>query len=310
MIRMDLRQLRYFAEVVEAGSLTAAATKLHLSQPSLSVAMTRLETEAGVPLLTRSPRGAEPTSAGRYLLDASSRLLGDLDDIMSTLARFGSGLEGSLTVAAVPVLMWHRLPALLRTHAIHAPQVEVRLVDPPPWGAIDLVQQGRADVAAIMVADHDAFRERYASEFDVVDWGDVPLVAALPPEPAAQDSPIPHSQDPLPLSAFGGNTLILPQRTAAVPSLPEAVEEALAEHGVHPKAVRVTETIQTSIPLIQAGMAWGILPDPDRRSLERFALTVRELDPAPTPLRALLLTRRESREDPTIQRLIHTKLAQ
>jgi DNA-binding transcriptional LysR family regulator len=129
---MELRHLRYFVAVVEAGSITAAAAQLHLSQPSLSVAVSQLEADVGVRLLERSPRGARPTSAGRFLLDAASRLLGEVDDVVAALGRFGSGLAGSLTIAAVPVLMWHRVPALLRTHALAAPDLEVQLVDPPP----------------------------------------------------------------------------------------------------------------------------------------------------------------------------------
>jgi LysR family hca operon transcriptional activator len=61
----ELRHLRYFIAVVEAGSLTeAAAEKLHTSQPSLSRQIRDLEYEVGVPLLTRSVSGVVPTAAG------------------------------------------------------------------------------------------------------------------------------------------------------------------------------------------------------------------------------------------------------
>lgn len=282
---MELRHLRYFAAVAQAGSLTAAAAQLHMSQPPLSVAIAKLEAELGVPLLVRTPRGVEPTSAGRYLLDASSRLLGDVDDLVATLGRFGAGAAGALTMAAVPVLMWHRLPRLLRAHAAEAPEVEIRLVDPPPWTAIDMVEERRADLAAVVVAQPGRFVRRHRGSLRVVDWGEVPIVAALPPE--ERDAP-----DPLPLSTFDGQTVLLPRRTSAVPSLPEAVEEAFRRHGVTPAAVRVTETIQTSLPLIEAGLARAILPDPDRASLAgRFDVTVRRLEPEPRPLRALVLAR-------------------
>lgn len=294
---MDLRQLRYFAAVVEAGSFTAAAAQLHLSQPPLSVAIAKLEADVGVPLLVRTSRGVEPTSAGRYLLDASSRVLGEVDDIVSALGRFGSGVAGSLTLAVVPVLMWHRLPGLLRAHAAEAPDVEIRLVDPPPWTAIDMLQQRTADLAAIVVADPQRFAQRHRGTLDVVDWGEIPLVAAFPRDEA--DAP-----DPLPLRAFDGRVVVLPRRTSAVPSLPEAVEDAFRRHGVVPAAIRTVETIQTSLPLIEAGLACAVLPDPDRRSLERFDVVVRRLDPEPRPLRALVLTRAGAGSDATTARLL------
>ncbi|MBL5975087.1 MAG: LysR family transcriptional regulator [Candidatus Leucobacter sulfamidivorax] len=294
---MELRVLRYFSAVVEAGSLTAAAAALRLSQPSLSVAIGRLETELGVPLLVRSPRGVEPTSAGRYLLDASARVLGDVDEIARTIRRYGEGLAGSLTIAAVPVLMWHRLPRLLRAYAAEAPDVEVGLVDPPPWTALDLLQQGRADLAAIVVEDPGRFARRHRDEFEIVDWGEVPLVAVLPPDEEAV-------ADPLPIGALNGRRLVLPRRMAAVPSLPEAVEALLRRHGVVPERVDTAPTIQTSLPLVESGLAAAILPDPDRASLARFDVTVRRLVPEPPPLGALALARRGARGDAALARLL------
>lgn len=294
---MELRSLRHFAAVVEAGSLTAAAAHLHLSQPSLSVSMVKLEAELGVPLLVRSTRGVEPTSAGRFLLDASSRVLGDVDDMVAALRRFGDGTAGSLTIAAVPVLMWHRLPRFLREYAAEVPGVDVRLVDPPPWTAIDMLQQRKVDLAAIVVADPGRFARRHRGSFDIVDWGEVPLVAVLPPDEA--DAP-----DPLPLAVFEGASVVLPRRTAAVPSVPEAVDEAFALHGVVPAALRTVETIQTSLPLIEAGLARSILPDPDRASLARFNVTVRRLEPEPRPLRALVLTRAGASADAAVGRFL------
>lgn len=301
---MELRALRYFVAVVEAGSLTAAATQLRLSQPSLSVAIARLETEVGVPLLTRSPRGVEPTAAGRYLLDASSRVLGEVAEIGATLSRFGTGLAGTIAIAAVPVLMWARVPRLLRDFAREAPEVEVRPVDPPPWAAIDMLQRRRVDLAAVLVADPSRFARRHGDEFDIVDWGEVPVVAALPPEnPEAPGEPgVPSA--PLPLRAFTGATVLLPHRTAAVPSLPEAVEATFRKHGVVPGAIRTVETIQSGMPLIEAGLAWGLLPDPDHTSLARFDVTVRQVTPAPEPLRALVLTRKGAAADPTLRRFV------
>jgi len=73
---MELRHLRYFVPVAEAGSLTvAAAQKLHTSQPSLSRQIRDLEDEVGTPLLTRRARGIELTPAGRAFLDNARAVL-------------------------------------------------------------------------------------------------------------------------------------------------------------------------------------------------------------------------------------------
>ena len=67
---MELRHLRYFVAVADAGSLTVAAEqKLHTSQPSLSRQIRDLEQEVGVPLMNRGAHGVELTSAGKAFLD-------------------------------------------------------------------------------------------------------------------------------------------------------------------------------------------------------------------------------------------------
>lgn len=294
---MELRQLHYFTTVVASGSFTAAAAALHMSQPPLSVSIAKLEREVGVSLLVRTPRGVEPTSAGRYLLDAASRIQGDVDEIISTLRQFGQGTVGSLTLAAVPVLNWFRIPQVLRSFALSTPEVEIRLVDPPPWQALDMLENRTADIAAVMVADHGLFAERHRSTFRIIDWGEVPLVAALPPGE--------HSvPDPLPLSAFAARDILLPRRTAAVPSLPEAVDMAFSTHGITPRSIRTTETILTGLPLVEAGLTSAILPDPDGQSLDRFNITRRAISPAPPALRALLLVSRAGGTNPMVERFI------
>lgn len=294
---MELRHLRYFIAVVEAGSLTAAAARLHMSQPPLSVAITQLESTLGVQLLTRTSRGVEPTSAGRYLLDASSRILGDLEQLASTLGRFGSGMAGSLTMAAVPQLMWRRIPQLLRDFASVAPGVDIRLIDPPPWTALDMLSDARADLAAIVVTDAQRFMQRHRANYRITDWGQVPMVAVLPPE----DDDV---AQPLPLETFNDQVVLVPQRTSAVPSVPEAVDTIFQRHGVVPREIRTTETIQTALPLIEAGQARAILPDPDGVSLAtRFDVTIRQLDPQPDPLRALAISRL-NQLNPALERLL------
>src|SRR5580704_12069772 len=162
---MEIRELRYFRAVVEAGSMMAAAATLHMSQPPLSQAIRKLETELGVQLLTRSARGVQPTSAGMYLLEAGSRLISEMDELSEHLRRHAEGTAGTLTVAAVPALMWARMPALIREHGDASPQVEIRLIDPPPWTIIDMVIERKADLGFLLVSEAETFVERYRDRF-------------------------------------------------------------------------------------------------------------------------------------------------
>ncbi|WP_433442210.1 LysR family transcriptional regulator [Nonomuraea sp. CA-141351] len=76
---VELRQLRYFAAVAEAGTVTEAARRLRIAQPSLSQQIRILERRIGTPLFRRLPQGMEPTEAGRLLLDGVHRAFGELN---------------------------------------------------------------------------------------------------------------------------------------------------------------------------------------------------------------------------------------
>jgi LysR family transcriptional regulator, benzoate and cis,cis-muconate-responsive activator of ben and cat genes len=296
---MEIRELRYFRAVVEAGSIMAAAAALHMSQPPLSLAIRKLETEVGVQLLTRSARGVVPTSAGMYLLEAGSRVIGEVDELTEHLRRHGEGTGGVLTVAAVPALMWARIPELLREHASDYPDVEMRFNDPPPWTIIDMVVGRKADIGFLIVSEAAAFIDRYSDRFDAVAWEDVPLVAAFGPERA--DLP-----DPVSLSIFEHETLVLPRRTLAVPSVPDVVASALSQHGVIPAHTRISETIQTGLPLISAGLAATVLPDAGNSSLRGMNLTVRAIREPLAPLTAIAICRRRGDASPTARRLFES----
>lgn len=102
---MDFRQLEYFQAVVEAGSVSRAAKKLNLTQPPVSLAVTKLERELGVRLLERTAKGVHPTSAGLYLLANGGRLVAERDRLAETLVRMGDGVVGDLRIGVEPMVI-------------------------------------------------------------------------------------------------------------------------------------------------------------------------------------------------------------
>ena len=93
----DLEQLRTLAAVVDAGSLTAAAPRVFLSQSSVSEQIRKLEARAGQSLLTRSKAGVSPTEAGLRLLGYARRILAMSDEAFRDL--HGETLQGELRLA-------------------------------------------------------------------------------------------------------------------------------------------------------------------------------------------------------------------
>jgi DNA-binding transcriptional LysR family regulator len=93
---MELRELRAFVAIVEEGGLSAAARRLHVSQPSLTQTVRTLERELGTQLLTRTSTGATPTEAGRTLATEARAVLARYQQAVAAVARHGSTAGGVL----------------------------------------------------------------------------------------------------------------------------------------------------------------------------------------------------------------------
>jgi DNA-binding transcriptional LysR family regulator len=99
---MEFRELSAFVAIAEEGGLSAAARRLHISQPALSQTVNALERELGVSLLVRSSTGVQPTEAGMTLLVEARAILARRDLAMVTMAEATVG-TGSVIRLGVPL---------------------------------------------------------------------------------------------------------------------------------------------------------------------------------------------------------------
>jgi DNA-binding transcriptional LysR family regulator len=97
---IDLKTLRLLVAVCEHGNMGRAAREEHIEPSAVSKRIAQLETQLGVPLLTRSRRGVEATAAGRALLEHARSVIFTLERAVNDVAAFGGGLRGSVTVCA------------------------------------------------------------------------------------------------------------------------------------------------------------------------------------------------------------------
>ncbi|MGJ7500676.1 LysR family transcriptional regulator [Variovorax sp. ZT5P49] len=121
----DLEQLRTLAAVVDAGSLTAAAPRVFLSQSSVSEQIRKLEERAGQSLLTRSKAGVSPTEAGVRLLGYARRILALSDEAFRDL--HGETLQGELRLAVTDYFRPGDLTRLLGRLGESYPQVRLHV---------------------------------------------------------------------------------------------------------------------------------------------------------------------------------------
>jgi DNA-binding transcriptional LysR family regulator len=129
----ELRHLRYFVVVAEELNFSRAATRLHMAQPPLSVAIRQLEEELGTDLFVRTSREVRLTDAGSVLLDGARRTLAEADRAVAAARRTGAGQLGQLRLAFSWSARFETLPALGR--AFRAEHPEIELLSQEMWNA-------------------------------------------------------------------------------------------------------------------------------------------------------------------------------
>src|SRR5580704_17606627 len=110
---MELHQLRYFVAVARAGNFSRAAERCHVSQPSLSQQVQKLERGLGKPLLNRLGRRAVLTDAGRLLLESATTILAAVENVERELTGEGGSGGVRLSVGAIPTVAPYLLPPVL-----------------------------------------------------------------------------------------------------------------------------------------------------------------------------------------------------
>jgi DNA-binding transcriptional LysR family regulator len=145
---VNLRQLEYFVAIAEAGSLTGAAERLLVSQPSLSQQIGALERELGGLLLERMPRGVRLTAAGQMLLPEARATLRHSERGRRAV-RMAFGLDaGQVEVAVATSAAAGILPTVLHDWQGRYHQIEVSLQEFPHRRALDeAVRDGAGDIA-------------------------------------------------------------------------------------------------------------------------------------------------------------------
>jgi DNA-binding transcriptional LysR family regulator len=144
---MDLRHLRYFVAVAEAGSVSLAARRLNGTQPALSRQIRDLEQDLGVRLFDRIGRKIVLTGDGDELLGAARRLLADAEAFRERAQTLGGGEGGILRIGATPQFIEAALPEVLARYHRARPGVEVRVIEDGAGPLIKRVHQGELHLA-------------------------------------------------------------------------------------------------------------------------------------------------------------------
>lgn len=143
-----LKQLRYFVATAETGSVTLAAQRVNISQPSVSAAIAELESRFGVDLFVRHhAQGLSLTAAGRELLTDAKSLLEHAEDVRLGAMGLGQDVAGELHIGCFQTVAPLVLPRLIGALADSHPEISVKLHEHHVQGVLDGLRAGEFEFA-------------------------------------------------------------------------------------------------------------------------------------------------------------------
>jgi DNA-binding transcriptional LysR family regulator len=240
---LNLRQVECFAIAAEAGTMTAAAARLHLSQSAVSLAVAGLERSLGVQLLIRNrARGLALTAAGQTFLPQARDLLAHAEDVRAGAEAAGAALTGRLTVGCFRTTAPFLLPVLLETFGREHPEVELSFVEGPLGDIQQALLDGICEVAIMYDIDLSP-----AIECEAL-YGRVPYVLVAPGHPLAD-------RDVLRVEDLAGHDMIM----LDVPPSREYFEGVFAHAGVTPQVRYATGSYELVRSLVGRDLGFALL---------------------------------------------------
>lgn len=280
---MTLTELRYIVAVARERHFGRAAASCFVSQPTLSVAVKKLEDELGVPLFERATGEVSPTLIGERIVAQAQRVLEEVS-VVKQLAQQGKDpLAGVLRLGAIYTIGPYLLPWLIPVLRERAPQMQVLLEENYTARLAEMLKQGEIDVAILA----DPFYE--AGIATQVVYEESFVVAAPKGHPWEKLKAIDNAQ----LSEE--NVLLLSPgncfRDHVLQSCPELNRESQASGSL--QRTLQGSSLTTIRHMVMGGIGVTVLPQTSITPADDQALTIRPFVP-PAPTRRVLLAWRRN----------------
>lgn len=280
---IDLRQLRYFVAVAEEGSFTAAARRLNISQPPLSMQIKGLEDDLGTRLFDRAHHGIELTSAGQAFLEQVRLTLAQFNhavDCAQLAHRGESGVLRAAFTGSVPLVPG--FSRMIRSFRAERPLARLEICHMATGQQLQALQERRIDIGILRPAPQ--FKPPSHLRF-MPFWKDE-LRLAMP-----SDHPLAGHKRNIATRDLAGLPLVLFPREFSC-GLHDHVIQLFNRAGLVPQVVQEVREGATIMGLVGAGVGVSLLPDAyERIKVEGVHFGKLEAEAAQCPL--LLAYRRD-----------------
>jgi LysR family hydrogen peroxide-inducible transcriptional activator len=290
---MDIRQLELFVAAAETGSISRAATRCAIAQPSLSQQIRKLEESLGARLFDRLARGVALTDAGQALLPRARAILAQVRDARDNLSQDITQGRAALAIGAIPTIAPYLLPPALERLRADFPHAAITVREDLTERLLNALVDHEID-AAILAApiDHDLIT--------LEPLGAEPLLAVLPAR-----HPLASRDRLTPADLRDEPTIILDEMHC----LGKQIHDFCAARRLARNTVCTSTQLATVLAFVARGLGVSIVPamaaanDPDTRPGIKAKSGTRTHQPSrayvplhrPTPTREIALARRKDR---------------
>ncbi|QDO97020.1 LysR family transcriptional regulator [Ferrovibrio terrae] len=274
----NLDHLQTFADVVRLGSFSAAAARLNLTQPAVSLQVRQLELKLGLKLIERVGRKATPTAAGRALLQHAGGIDAAVNAALEDVAQHGRSVIGRVRIGIGATACIHILPPILSDLRRRFPELDLMVNTGNAPEILRAIEDNSLDLGLVTLPPNNKSLGR---ALDVTPLIDDDFVAIAPKAMKLPDPVTPAMLMALPLviPEPGGNTRSL-------------IDGWFAAAGFTPKAGMELDSVEAIKQLVGAGLGCSVLPGMALTTPEsRRGLEVRALKPRLTRQLALVLRR-------------------
>ncbi|MGE6783514.1 LysR family transcriptional regulator [Ensifer adhaerens] len=275
---LNLDYLKTFALVAELGSFSAAAERLGLTQPAISLQVRALEKQLGVRLVERVGRTARPSAAGEELLAHVSRIEAATDQAIEAVARHARGVLGRVRIGTGATPCAFLLPPLLADLKRRFPDLDITVTTGNSADIVRAVDDNLLDIGLVTLPVAGRI-------FDVAPLFDERFVAIAPPGTELPESVTAQDLAAYPLIFYepGANTRRI-------------TDEWLLSGGAEVRPLMSFGSVDAIKEMVAAGLGAALVPEIALRAGDRERLEVREVSP-PFARRSALVLRRDKRLD-------------
>ena len=255
MSNLDPQGLQAFIAVAETQSFSAAAEKLHITQPAVSKRIALLESQLDCKLFDRIRRKVFLTEAGNTLVPRARNILLELNATQQAIRDLDKHVTGKLAIAFSHHIGLHRLPPFLQQFTQQYPQVELDIAFIDSEHAYAEINEGRREIAVVTLSP-----EQSPHIASTKLWRD-PLVFVCSP-----NHPM-HLRDNVSLQELSGYDSILPGPSTYTGKI---IAELFAQQNLPTPTGMTTNYLETIRMMVSIGLGWSVLPKTMIADLEQI----------------------------------------